>query len=625
MPQDPPNDQLDHIIKLYTQGQMQQTLSQTIQMQEKFPNSVILYNILGATNVGLGNLDAAIVSYKQALKIKPDFAETYNNMGAALKEMGNLELAIDSYKKALKIKPDYFAAYNNLGNSLKAKGDIEKAIDSYRQALKINPDYAIAYNSLGNALTVQGDIGSAIESYKKAIKIKPDYADAYNNMGNSLMGKGDVEQAIACYKNALGLNPGFADAFNNMGNALKEKGDLEQARESYKKALKIKPDYAEAHYNLGSILWKLNRLKDAVECFKKAITLKSDYVEAHNNLGLTFNDLGKLRDAKISYEKALSLKPGHAEAHCNLGVILKGLGRLEDAEASFKHAITLKPGDTEADYNLGLLLFENGQLEKASAQFKLVDSRKSKPYLLRCLYLQDEKQSFYDQLDYLIGQGETNAMIGSLCSRSEIRYGVKRPNLFCGDPLKHVLKIDLGEKCDFNNIFVKASENILNDDRVSYKSQGLLANGNQTAGNLFAITDNLMCEIEEIIHSEIDNYRAHFKDSEEGLIKNWPTSYSLNGWLVSMKSGGELAAHMHETSWISGSIYINVPLKSKVNSGNLVVCIDDEECAAGADKKLIINVVTGSMCLFPSSLLHYTIPFESDEERIVLAFDVAPK
>jgi hypothetical protein len=68
-----------------------------------------------------------------------------------------------------------------------------------------------------------------------------------------------------------------------------------------------------------------------------------------------------------------------------------------------------------------------------------------------------------------------------------------------------------------------------------------------------------------------------------------------------------------------------VPLKSKVNSGNLVVCIDDEESAAGADKKLIINVVTGSMCLFPSSLLHYTIPFESDEERIVLAFDVVPK
>ena len=38
----------------------------------------------------------------------------------------------------------------------------------------------------------------------------------------------------------------------------------------------------------------------------------------------------------------------------------------------------------------------------------------------------------------------------------------------------------------------------------------------------------------------------------------------------------------------------------------------------------IINVVTGSFCLFPASLFHYTIPFKSSEERIVLAFDVIP-
>jgi hypothetical protein len=41
--------------------------------------------------------------------------------------------------------------------------------------------------------------------------------------------------------------------------------------------------------------------------------------------------------------------------------------------------------------------------------------------------------------------------------------------------------------------------------------------------------------------------------------------------------------------------------------------------------KKVIDVVTGSMVLFPASLMHHTIPFESEEERIVLAFDVIPK
>ena len=93
-----------------------------------------------------------------------------------------------------------------------------------------------------------------------------------------------------------------------------------------------------------------------------------------------------------------------------------------------------------------------------------------------------------------------------------------------------------------------------------------------------------------------------------------------------MKSGGTLRPHMHEQGWLSGSIYINVPEKSKTDSGNLVVCIEEERLT-GEDRlqEKSINVVTGSLCLFPASLLHYTIPFESEEERIVLAFDVVPK
>ena len=93
-----------------------------------------------------------------------------------------------------------------------------------------------------------------------------------------------------------------------------------------------------------------------------------------------------------------------------------------------------------------------------------------------------------------------------------------------------------------------------------------------------------------------------------------------------MKSGGKLELHMHESSWLSGSIYINVPPKSKVDSGNLVVCIDDnKQISSEKQNKKSIDVVTGNLCLFPSSLLHYTIPFESNQERIVLAFDVELK
>ena len=122
----------------------------------------------------------------------------------------------------------------------------------------------------------------------------------------------------------------------------------------------------------------------------------------------------------------------------------------------------------------------------------------------------------------------------------------------------------------------------------------------------------------------MEKYRQKFKQSEEGLIKKMPYDYSLYGWFISLKSGGNLKPHIHTDGWLSGSIYINVPQRLEGDSGNLVVSLGEENDASDTrmNKKKTINVVTGSLVLFPASLMHYTIPFESDEERVVLAFDV---
>ena len=117
--QDPTQDQQQSIISLYNQGKPQQLLEQVTTLLLQFPNSVFLYNVKGAVERGLGQLDAAIDSYKKALILKPDYAEAHNNMGIALKDQGKLNEAKEAYNKAITIKPDYADAYNNMGNALR--------------------------------------------------------------------------------------------------------------------------------------------------------------------------------------------------------------------------------------------------------------------------------------------------------------------------------------------------------------------------------------------------------------------------------------------------------------------------------------------------------------------------
>ena len=451
----------------------------------------------------------------------------------------------------------------NLAVQNQKKNNFEVAINYYNSILKVKPDHFNSILSLGSLLLQIKKFVLAKPLLEKAIQIDPNFVIAHNNLGLTLKELGEPFKAISCFEKAIQIDPNFSISHNNLGTSFKEIGELQKAIVCYEKAIKINPDYLNAYNNLGLIFMELEDYQKALGYYEKAIEINPKFANTHNNIGVIFLELGEYRKATICFEKAIKINPGHTDALNNL---------------------------------------------------------------LRFLYKMDDKNIFLEKLDERINQGEINALIGSLSTRSEIKYGIKRKNPFCQDPLKYVLKTDLNKLYDFKTIFIDNIKNIIKIDTLSRRKQDLLTNGYQTAGNLFAQKNNLIDKIRDIINLEIKKYQTHFKDSNEGLIKKWPKSYNLNGWLVSMKSGGKLSAHIHEKGWISGSIYINVPPKIKTNSGNLVVCIDEkeDETKKKINQKKSIDVVTGSLCLFPSSLYHYTIPFEAKEERIVLAFDVMP-
>ena len=436
--------------------------------------------------------------------------------------------------------------------------------------------------------------------------------------------EGKLEEAEQFYRKVLKNQPTNLTALNNLGVLLSTLGIFSEAEKNYRKAIELKPTYIDAHINLGNTLKDIGRIDEAEAAYKKAIELNPEHVTTHNNLGTMLLDIGRFDEAEASYRKAIEFKKDYAISHNNLGNVLKNLGRLNEAQMSYGKATDLQPDYIEAHYNLGIIFYELKNYKEAAEKFKLINIKNSKELFLKCLLELDEQSNFYNQLDSLINQGVPNSIIGSLTSLAKIKYGIYRENIFCNNPLNYVLKTDLTKQCDFKNTFTNIAVDILSDHKVQKKFQTLLTNGVQTSGNIFNQRAEDTIEIEKIIYSEIEKYRAYFKDKTEGFLKNWPSNYFINGWLISMKSGGSLSPHMRELSWISGSIYINVPPKSKPDSGNLVVCFGDKKNDLTNEKK-IIDVETGSLCLFPSSLYHYTIPFEAEEDRIVLAFDILQK
>ena len=67
--QEPPKETSQNLINLYTQGQFQKAIIQSSQLLKDFPNSINLYNIIGASNMGLGKLAETIEAYNKVISL----------------------------------------------------------------------------------------------------------------------------------------------------------------------------------------------------------------------------------------------------------------------------------------------------------------------------------------------------------------------------------------------------------------------------------------------------------------------------------------------------------------------------------------------------------------------------
>ncbi|MDB9975107.1 tetratricopeptide repeat protein [Candidatus Thioglobus sp.] len=345
--------QINSVIELFSQGKISQALEVVQDLFKDYPNEPILFNISGACHAGLGQLDAAVKSYEEAIAIKPDYAKAHFNLAGTLHDLGQLDAAIISYEKTIEIKSDFAEAHNNLGNVFKELQQDDAAIQSYKKALVINPEYVESQYSLGNIFQELGQFESAIKCYEKVLVIKPNFAEMHNNLGVVFQKAGKLNAALERFQKALVIKPDFAEAHNNLGNVFKELQQDDAAIQSYKKALVINPEYVESQYSLGNIFQELGQFESAIKCYEKVLVIKPNFAEAYNNLGNAFNKLLQKDEAIKFYEKAIVIKSDYAGAYVNLASTLKDLKRLEEALVIYESEIIQ---NSDLDFILGELL-----------------------------------------------------------------------------------------------------------------------------------------------------------------------------------------------------------------------------------------------------------------------------
>ena len=511
-----------------------------------------------------------------------------------LVSLGEMHMALLLGQEILRTFPNSFFILNVVGVIFSRLGRDEEAIGIFNEAINLSPNFAEAYNNLGNSLKNIGYFAEAERQYKLALGIKNDFAEARNNLGTTLLCMSRFPEAEACFKAALSINPSYAEALNNLASLYCSQGRYAESKSALRECISSAPNWADPHNNLGVVLIECSQFLDAEAAFIKAVELRPDFREARANLGNVQHKLRKFLEARE-----------------NLDIVL-----------------TLEPYDKDALINRWQVLFDTGEYEAALKDAGKIDEPGFRARVLETLFALGRTDELLERMKEFAERDQTNIRSAALVAFVEEREKVNTGYNFCPSPLSFLHFSHLSNHLDDVEILIsEAKVELASLDLHWEPSQTTTKGGYQTAKqiNLLSKKTEPIKALREIILSEVDAYYSKFKSEECTLIKEWPAEYHLHGWHVVLKSQGYQSAHIHPAGWISGVIYLQVVPSRSRDEGAIEFSLNGRNYFDTCAPKVTHQPENGDIILFPSSLNHRTIPFQSDAERIIVSFDLLPE
>ncbi|MBW4616226.1 MAG: tetratricopeptide repeat protein [Desmonostoc vinosum HA7617-LM4] len=324
-----------------------------------------------------GDFQGAIVTFTEAIRLKPQYAAAYLWRGYA-KNNGreNKQAVIKDFQKAAEL---FFAqgnkvdAYISQGTSRWLSQDYQGAVTALTQAIQLNSKNPLAYNERGNARTGLGDFQGAAADYTQAISLNPDLTVAYPNRANARRGLGDSQGAIADLNEAIRRAPNYAIAYKNLGFIYSELGQQKEAIANLQKAADLflkQGNKIEAYQSQGSIRLVMKDYPGAIALFTQAIQLNPKEAAHYLDRGFARSQSGDQQGAIKDYTQALQIDPKNFNAYEARGFVKLESGDQKGAIADFTQAVKINLKDANAYAGRGFAHNQLGDKQSAIADLQ---------------------------------------------------------------------------------------------------------------------------------------------------------------------------------------------------------------------------------------------------------------
>lgn len=364
---------------------------QAIRLKEDY---AIAYSQLGLVHYRQGKYDDAIQQYNNALihtkdevgksKLHDSIKTAYFLKGRHEDKQGKYEAAIEAYTKAIPYateESDKATLYEHISLEYVSLRRFDDAMVNVQEAIRRDPKNPSIYESLALIYVSQGDLENTFKWLKKSEEVRTTpstNADPYYYLGAAYAirflrqgGEDDFNEAVRWLKKAVEIKRSYTGAYYTLGMVYQAHSNPVEALASYEKATLYDPKDPTAYMNLGQGYLDIKQNAEAaIQYFRKAVELKPDYAEAHWRLGLAHHHKKDYAEAAREIREALKYDPKGVEAYLSLASVYKDQKKYAEAVQYLKQATGVAPKDFRSHKELAKIYEEQKRNDDAIRSYE---------------------------------------------------------------------------------------------------------------------------------------------------------------------------------------------------------------------------------------------------------------
>lgn len=512
--------------------------------------------------------------------------------------------AIRAARQVLDISPNNAPALYISGLAENARGRQDVALNFLELAHKASPNVPEIQFNLGVLYGLAGRTQDAEEIFLKMLPAQQDNVNVLANLGRAQYANGKWKEAARSLEAASKLAPGHHGILEQLAASLQMSGDLRGAEKAYRRALAINGASPEVHYNLGTLLSQKYDVDGALSAYKQAVHLNPKHGLAQRNLGHLLSKAGRFEEAIDPHRQALRAFPGDANIAYDLGYALAVTGREHEAIKLLRSTHERNPDAPDFMTMISMAYFRAGDAGNAALWAeKALEAR----------------------------PGDNTALAYRCMAQNEMgRFDEARPvydidNLVMAQPIEAPEGFASVET--FNEAFV---DYIRNHPSLENSPLNRSLKGGQSTRELLDSDAPAAAGFRVAIQRAVARYcELHPVNADHPFLARRPEKTEIACWANVIERGGFQDVHFHPTSWLSGVYYPKLPsvVSDPAREPEGWLEFGRAYYMLGAKNEPPLRLVKpeeGLIVLFPAYFGHRTIPFETDEERISVAFDVMP-